>query len=72
MNKKQHQSQINRDILFYNLHKVNFYRLFVADYELCYREVAEWSMAHAWKACILFTGYQGFESLSLCKTEVRK
>ena len=28
-------------------------------------EMAEWSKAHAWKACIRGNSYRGFESLSL-------
>ncbi len=28
-------------------------------------EMTEWLKVHAWKACVLLTGYRGFESLSL-------
>lgn len=30
-----------------------------------YGEVAEWSKAHAWKACMRIKPYPGFEPLSL-------
>ena len=57
-------------VLIQNLHKGNFHHLFVArQNERQIREVAERLKAHAWKACILFTGYRGFESLPLCRNK---
>ncbi len=32
-------------------------------------EMTEWLKVHAWKACVLLTGYRGFESLSLRRAQ---